>query len=268
MKVQGCLRMAFGPSGHRVIVDNLSQTNVRINGNDPFVSDSDGSGPFDRSGWWITPTFRVGQSLRLSVPSGMFEGAIISVNKMMEDQSSINSASALGQLHQRQALELQVVVAQGQWDGKQGGINSFADGGLSGLGGFEVIDVTLVEGTFGKAASLAEYNDRVRQYRSQYYTVDDTGQCSLTERGEQSLTQYISQFALDLEYVAGHTPYDWGTTPIQYALSQVRFANEFNNFNGLGLSGWVNLANTEIPCIGSQNPNFRSWRQWLDLQYK
>lgn len=271
MKINGKLQMNFGPVGHKMLVDNYSNTTIKINGIEPFEADSEGSDCFDKAGDWITPEFKIAQEFSLSIPSGFFSGRVTSVERRMEDQDAINGAAALGQVREHEAQEMQIVTVDGQWDGKQGGINSYADGGLCGLGTFFLSEVSSVEGTFGKASSLAEYNSRADRYRRLHYSVstdEKTGaiQYSLTPKGETQLRRYLGQFTLDVEDVGRHSPYDWGTTPIQFALSQVRWEREHNQFTSNGLEGWVNLSFSEIPCV-ERRVDFRSFRQWLDLQF-
>lgn len=271
MKIKGKLQMNLGPAGHQMVVDNYSNTTIKVNGAEPFRVDSEGNNCFDRAGYWVTPEFKMGDEFSLSIPSGWFSGKIVSVEKQMESQEAINGAAALGQVREHEAQEMQVITVEGQWDGKQGGINSYGDGGLCGLGQFFLSEITSVEGTFGKANNLAEYNARADRYRKMYWSVstdENTGaiQHSITPKGEEMLRRYLGQFMLDTDNVAGHSPYDWGKTPTQYALAKVRWEREHNKFTGNGLVGWVNLSYADIPCVG-ERPNFRSFRQWLDIQF-
>ena len=190
--------MNFGMVGHKVVVDNVSNTTIKVNGIEPFVADSAGSDCFAKAGDWITPEFVIGQDFSLSIPSGDFSGKIVSVEKKMEDQMAIDGAAALGQVSDHKAQEMQVVTVEGQWNGKQGGINSYADGGLCGLGTFFLSEVNLVEGTFGEASSLAEYNARADGYRRKYWsTSTDTAtgvvHDTLTSLGKAKMEEFLAQ---------------------------------------------------------------------------
>lgn len=273
MKINGKLVMNFGPVGCCMAVDNISNTTVMQNGKESFQQDSDGSDCFDRAGWWITPEWLVGDEFSLFIPSGQFSGRVISIEKKMEEQTAINGAAALGQVHEHEAQEMQVITVEGQWNGKQGGINSYGDGGLCGLGTFYFSEIHSVEGTFGRAKNLAEYNARAERYRAQYWsrvTDEKSGAVwfDLTEKGEAQLRQYLNQFELDLNAAQGHSLCDWGTTAVEYALATVKWQNEHNGFIGTGLSAWVRVDFTEIPCLNQKRRvDFGTFRQWLDLQF-
>jgi hypothetical protein len=264
MKINGKLRMNFGPVGTQMAVDNMSATTVMIDGTEPYISNLEYSDRTGIIGFWVTPEFQVGNRFSLSIPSGTFTGMVTTVERQMEDQSAIDGLSALGQVHEHQAQEMQIITVEGQWNGKQGGVN----GGLCGLGRFSIVEVSSVEGTFGKAKSMEEYNARAHRYRSLYWSRDSMGEYSLTQKGEAMLRRYLSQFELDVEVVRYNSPYDWGTTMVQFAMSQVGWEREHNKFSGRsGLHGWVKLSFSKIPCVGGNSVDFHSFKQWLDMEF-
>lgn len=217
MKVNGKLQMAFGPVGDKIVVDNASNTNLVVGGIDPFVADIQGYETFDKWGDWVIPQFEIGQELILTVPSGYFRGLVVQVTHRDDVPGAEN-----------------LVTVEGQWNGAQGG----ATGGLSGLGSFSITEVTSVEGTFGEASSLEEYNQKAQGYRSLYYSLIETPngglEYKLTPMGEGEIRKYLK--TLDL-----------------------------GKFNVPELTDRIRK---EISCeANGKSISFRSFRQWLDLRY-
>lgn len=217
MKINGKLQMAFGPVGKKVMVDNASNTTLIVGGVNPFVVDIQGHDTFDKWGDWVTPQFEIGQEFALTVRSGYFKGTVVEVTHRDDIPGREN-----------------LITVEGQWNGAQGG----ATGGLSGLGLFSITEITSVEGTFGEALSLDEYNERVQGYRSLYYSMAEDPErgliYNLTPMGELEAKKFLRQVAPGV-------------------ISKSELVHEFARV------GHVSTADSLI--------EFREFRKWLDLRY-
>lgn len=217
MKINGKLQMAFGSVGQKVVVDNASNTTLVVGGVDPFVVDIQGREIFDKWGDWITPQWKIGQEFILTVPSGYFKGMVVEITH----RDDVPGAEDL-------------VAVEGQWNGSQGG----AIGGRSGLGSFTITEISSVEGTFGEASSLNEYNERAQGYRSLYYSLIETSngglEYTLTPMGELEAKKFLRQVAPGV-------------------ISKSELVHEFARV------GHVSTADSLI--------EFREFRKWLDLRY-
>ena len=113
-----------------------------------------------------------GDSFVLRIPSGQFIG-------------TVKLAEVVGGQW--------IITAAGQWDGKQGGLV----GGLCGRGQWTIITTGETNGTFGRAASLADYAAIARQYRARFITDEEdtvTGwRSTLTEEGRKLCAEFLRE---------------------------------------------------------------------------
>lgn len=209
MKIVSKLQMFLPFGGQVITTDEMSRTGCFVNGKN--IESLEG---------FHIPTFKIGDKFKLTIPSGEFVGEVVFVRKHTTTlrgdhpwylkRKIFKSDRPDSVLWKSPPEHGQVLQIQGVWRGTYYG----AEGGLSALGGFSLIDIESVEGTFGHAKNMPEYVRRKSVFRERFYQIKE-GESHLRERvdfsreGKILFERFLSTLQVDVCATVEHGTFSY-----------------------------------------------------------